>query len=144
MLCGIFYFFKGDRKMQKKKKSLIALAVLVVVVIALAVVYFATREEPVDGSKEITVEMIYDDVDRSVTITTDEEYLRGAMEQENLIAGNDSDYGLYVTEVDGRVADESIQEWWCITQDGDMTSTGVDEVVIADGDHFEFTLTTGW
>lgn len=130
--------------MQKKKTPLIALAVLVVVAIILGVVYFVTREEPVEGGKEITVEIVYDDVDKSVTITTDEEFLRGAMEQENLIAGSDSEWGLYVTEVDGRAADDSIQEWWCITQDGEMTSTGVDEVVIEDGDHFEFTLVTGW
>lgn len=130
--------------MAKNKKSLIALVVLLVVAVALAGVFYATRQEPAQGGKEIEVEIIYDETDKTVTISTDEEYLRGAMEQENLISGSESDWGLYVTEVDGRTADESIQEWWCITQDGEMTSTGVDEVVINDGDHYEFTLITGW
>lgn len=130
--------------MAKNKKSLIALVVLVVAAIALVGVFLATRQAPAEGGKTIEVEIIYDETDKTVTISTDEEYLRGAMEQESLISGTESDYGLYVTEVDGRTADESIQEWWCVTKDGEMTSTGVDEVVISDGDHYEFTLTTGW
>lgn len=130
--------------MAKNKKSLIALVVLVVAAIALVGVFLATRQAPAEGGKTIEVELIYDETDKTVTISTDEEYLRGAMEQESLISGTESDYGLYVTEVDGRTADESVQEWWCVTKDGEMTSTGVDEVVINDGDHYEFTLTTGW
>ena len=130
--------------MAKNKKSVIALVALLVVAVAFVGVWFVTREAPAEGGKTIAVEIVYDDTDKTVTISTDEEYLRGAMEQEGLIGGSESEWGLYVTEVDGRAADESIQEWWCITQDGEMTSTGVDEVVINDGDHYEFTLTTGW
>ncbi|MGM9522426.1 MAG: DUF4430 domain-containing protein [Oscillospiraceae bacterium] len=132
--------------MEKKssKKLIIIVAAVVVIIAAMLCVYFLTREEPVTGSKEISVEIIYDDVDKTVTISTDEEYLRGALEQESLIAGTESEWGLYITEVDGRVADDSKQEWWCITEGGVMTDTGVDATVIEDGDSFELTLTTGW
>ena len=129
---------------QKKRTLVIALAAVLLVAVFLAV-YFITREDPVAGGKEITVEILYDDVDRTVIIETDEEYLRGALEQEGLIAGNESEYGLYITEVDGRAADESAQEWWCITKNGgEQVNTGVDSTVIEDGDKFELTLTTGW
>ena len=76
----------------------------------------------------------------TVTIRSD----LAAMEQEGLIQGTESDFGLYVQTVDGETADESIQQWWCITKEGEMLMTGVDDTVIADGEQYEFTLTTGW
>ena len=50
--------------------------------------------------------------DTTFTIRTDEEYLRGALAQEDLIEGTESEYGLYVLTVDGETADESEQQWW--------------------------------
>ena len=55
-----------------------------------------------------------------------------------------SDYGLYVVTVDGETADEAQQQWWCFTKGGEMLMTGVDDTMIADGDAYEITLTTGW
>ena len=77
-------------------------------------------------------------------IETDAEFLRGAMEQEGLIAGTESEYGLYVLTVNGITADESTQQWWCFTKGGEMVNTGVDTTPITDGDTFEFELKTGW
>ena len=76
--------------------------------------------------------------------SSDLENLRGALEQESLIAGSESDYGLYVVTVDGETADEAQQQWWCFTKSGEMLMTGVDDTMIADGDAYEITLTTGW
>lgn len=81
---------------------------------------------------------------KEFTIATNELTLRKALEQEKLIEGTESDWGLYVLTVDGETADEAQQQWWCLTKDGEMTPTGVDDTVIADGEHYEFTLTTGW
>ena len=53
-------------------------------------------------------------------------------------------YGLYVTKVDGEEADESQQQWWCFSKDGEDLMTGVDDTMIADGDHYDITLKTGW
>lgn len=131
--------------MSKQKKRTLALVLAAVVLVAaFLAVYFITREQPVAGDKTITVEIIYDDVDRSVTIQTDQEYLRGALEQEGLIEGQESEYGIYITAVDGRVADEGAQEWWCITKGGEQVNTGADTTVIEDGDKFELTLMAGW
>ena len=132
--------------MSKQKKRTLALALAAIVLVAaFLAVYFVTREDPVAGGKSITVEIIYDDVDRTVTIDTDQEYLGDALQQEGLIAGEESEYGLYITQVDGRTADESQQEWWCITRDGgQQVNTGADSTVIEDGDKFELTLQTGW
>lgn len=78
------------------------------------------------------------------TITTESLNLRGALEQEALIQGDETEFGLFVKTVDGETADDSQQQWWCFTRDGEMLMTGVDDTEIADGDHYEIVLTTGW
>lgn len=152
--------------MNKKKRGLILGAVLLVVlVLAFIGIYAATRPDPngdaggtgtttssvqntdpsnLVGDKTITVQIVYDDVTKSVTINTDEDYLKGALEQENLIAGSGEGDMFYITAVDGRAADESKQEWWCITKGGEMWMTGCSATAIADGEAYELTLKTGW
>ena len=130
--------------MNKKTKIILSLVALVVVVAVFVGVYFATRPETSAGDKHITVEIVGKDDSRTVELDTDEEYLGPALEQENLISGTESEFGLYVTTVDGYTADESAQEWWCFTKGGETLNTGVDSTTIADGDAFEITLTTGW
>ena len=96
-------------------------------------------------AKTIAVEVVHkDESKKQLEISTDEEYLRGALEQENLIAGEESDYGLFVKTVDGETVDDGNQEWWCFTKDGEMLNTGVDSTPIADGEHYEITFTVGY
>ena len=45
-----------------------------------------------------------------------------------------------ITEVNGRKADNSKQEWWCITKDGEFSDYGVDMLIIQDKDKYELTL----
>lgn len=129
----------------KNKKTLIAVLVLVLLVAVAAVCWFAFAPKAVEGSKTITVDITHKD-GSTVTyeIHTDEEFLRGAMEQESLVAGNESEYGLYILTVDGETVDESNQEWWGYTKSGEMVNYGVDTCPIEDGDHYEFTLNVGW
>lgn len=132
---------------QKKsnKKIWLAAAALVVAVAVVLGIYFVTRPAPQQGGKTITVQVVLLEGEPSdFTIQTDEEYLRGALESIDLIEGSESEYGLFVTTVNGVTVDDSKQQWWCFTQDGEMLMTGVDTTPIADGDHFEITLTEGY
>ena len=132
---------------QKKsnKKIWLAVAALVVAVAVVLGIYFVTRPAPQQGGKTITVQVVLLEGEPSdFTIQTDEEYLRGALESIDLIEGSESEYGLVVTTVNGVTVDDSKQQWWCFTQDGEMLMTGVDTTPIADGDHFEITLTEGY
>ena len=61
-----------------------------------------------------------------------------------MIAGTESEYGLYVLTVDGESVDESQQQWWCITNNGEELTTGVDDTIISDGEQYRSTFTTGW
>ncbi len=97
------------------------------------------------GDKTITVDIVMPDgTTDTVTIKTDAEYLRGALEQDKLVEGEDGPYGLFVKTVNGYTVDDSKQEWWCFTRGGETIFTGVDETPIADGDKFEITMTVGY
>lgn len=131
--------------MQKNKKILIIAAVVLLLIAgALLLIEGSKKPVPIVGSKTITVTVIQEGVeDKVFTIHTDAEFLRGALEQEKLIEGTESQYGLYVTTVDGVTADESLRQWWCLNDgEGNMLDTGVDSTPIADGDAFQFVLST--
>jgi hypothetical protein len=141
-----------DQNKKSLNKKLIAGVVALIAVIAILLgVYLNNRQPTTSGSKTITVS-VFDTVgsteaSNTATITTDEEYLRGVLEQEDSgisISGSESEYGLFVTTVDGVTADDSKQQWWCFTKGGEMLNTGVDSTPIADGDTFEITLTEGY
>lgn len=133
------------QKTGTNKKLLLGVAALAVAIVVLLGIYFATRTPASAGQKNITaVVNTLDGNSISFAITTEEEYLRGAAESIGLIEGSESDYGLFVTSVNGVTADDSKQQWWCVTKGGEMLETGVDTTPIADGDQFEFTLTEGY
>ncbi len=128
----------------KNKKTLIALIVLVVLVIGAFAVWKVNAPQGQTGDKTILVSVVVDTETSDFVIETDAEFLRGALEQAGLVEGTESEYGLYVTTVNGITADESQQQWWCFTRSGGTLETGVDSTPIADGEHYEITLTTGW
>lgn len=132
---------------QKSNKKIIAVVcvVLAVLVAAMALVYHFYGPSAEQGTKKITVDIVFAQGDtKTVKIKTDAEYLRDALEEEDLIKGSESAYGLFVTSVDGVEADSAKEQWWCFTKNGEVLSTGVDTTPIRDGDKFEITLTTGY
>ena len=134
-----------ENQKKSSKKVVWAVVGLVIVAAILAGVYFLFAPKGSAGEKTITVEVVtLDGSDTETTITTDAEFLRGALEQENMIEGTESDYGLFVTTVNGVTADDSKEQWWCFTKGGESLATGVDSTPIADGDAFEITLTEGY
>ncbi len=131
--------------MSAKKRTILMISILVVLVLAVALVWAVNRPQAAGGSKTVVVEVIHGDgTEKSFTLRTDAETLRQACEEQQLIAGRESEYGLYVLTVDGETADESVQQWWCITKGGEEHFFGVDDTVIQDGEQYEFTLKTGW
>lgn len=131
--------------MSKNKKRIIALALLLVLVAAAIFAYVQFGPQAKAGDKTISVTVVHaDSSEKEFEISTDAENLRDALEPEGIIEGSESEYGLFVTTVDGETADDSLQQWWCFTKSGESLMTGVDDTMIADGDSYEITLTTGW
>ncbi len=132
--------------MSKNKKTLIAVIVLIALCAAAFCIWHfcGPAKDAGDGEKQISVTVVHGDGSRKqLTVYTNEQFLRGALE-DNLISGDESQYGLFVTTVDGETADSAKQEWWCFTRSGEMLSTGVDDTPIADGESYEITLTVGY
>ena len=132
---------------QSKKflKPLIACAALAAVIIVMLLVYNQFKPQTHQGSKEITIEVVIpEEESKYFTVKTDAEYLRQALMEANLIKGIDGDYGLFITEVNGRIANDTNQEWWCITKERAQINNGVDTIPIADGDKYEITLMVGF
>lgn len=131
--------------MKKTTKLIIALVVLAALIVGALALYNAYMPEGVAGEKHIDVQIVHSDGSTSaVAIDTQSENLRGALEQEGLVKGDESEYGLFVTEVDGEAADMNNSEWWCFTKGGETLMTGVDDTMILDGDAYEITFTVGW
>ena len=127
-----------------KKERIAVLLLLVLAAVSLAAYQFLSPK-PVEGAKEITVNVDHlAGEDTSFTFTTQAEYLRQALEEQELVAGEESEYGLWVQTVYGETADESKQEWWVYDINGVQAEYGVDSQPIADGDVILFTLHVGW
>ena len=124
--------------MASKKAKIISGVILALLVVAAVLALIFLRPDANLGSKAIEFQVTHSD-GRVVVfpIRTDSENLRGALEQRELIAGDEGPYGLYVTEIDGETADDGQRQWWCFTKDGEMLNTGVDDTMIADGEHYE-------
>lgn len=130
---------------KKNKQILFGVLGLVAAVVVLALIYFNLKPQPKDagGNKTITLTVVYADAStKDFTIKTNEDYLRGALEQEKLIAGDESEWGLYVKTVDGVTADDAAHQYWALYINDDYASTGVDTTPVNDGDHFKLALET--
>ena len=129
----------------KKKALVIALIVLAALVVIAAACYAWFSAKPVAGAKHVTIEVTHIDGTKKVfEHDTDAEYLRGVLEELDIVEGEDNVYGLWITGIDGYTANADNQEWWGFTKDGEYVETGAEMTPVYDGDHFEFTLNVGY
>lgn len=128
------------------KKSLI---IVIALVLALGLVFaYQTflSPESVEGAKEVEIQVINEkeDVDKTFTYNTDDEYLIDLLENNKDEIGvtlTDSDFGKMVTAMMDYEAKESEQEFWQIQVNGKDAETGVAEIPLTDGDKYKFELT---
>lgn len=92
-----------------------------------------------EGAKTVTVDLRVKEHSITFTIHTDAETLGAALLENNLIEGEDSQYGLYIKKVNGILADyDRDGSYWGFYQNGEYMMTGVDSTPISGGEHFEF------
>ena len=127
----------------KNKKVLFAVIALVAVVGLMLGVWFATRPQTQEGSKEITVQVVHKDgSEKTVTYCTDEEYLDKVLLAEQLITGYEDQYGLVVETVDGERADwQQDNAYWAIYIGEEAATTGISGVVVTDGAAYKLVYT---
>ena len=117
------------------KKTVIAIIALVAVVGIFLGVYFLTRPEIQQGSKEITVVVVHKDgTEKTFTYRTDEEYLDKVLIAEGLMEGHEDQYGLVIDKVDGEAAIwETDNAYWSLYIGGEYATTGISATPVYDG-----------
>ena len=72
-------------------------------------------------------------------IHTDKETVGQALQELNLIAGENSEYGLYVKTVNGITADyDTDKVYWAFYVNGTYATSGVDTTPVKEGDKYSF------
>lgn len=93
-----------------------------------------------EGSTQFTFTVV--DQDGSETefeIHTDKETVGEALQELDLIAGEESEYGLLVKTVNGITADyDKDGVYWAFYIDDEYAQTGVDSTEINEGSHYSF------
>ena len=129
---------------KSNKKVILGVAALVLVIAVLAIMYGVFRAKPVEGSKEITIEVINQAQESTLyELKTDAEYLREAMDEAKGLefSGSDSQYGLTVETINGETTDFNNGSYWSFYVNGDYCNYGVDSQPDYDVDAFQIVYT---
>ena len=96
------------------------------------------------GAAEIKVEVKAEDKSVILTLHTDKDTLGAALQENGLVPGDESEFGLYIKFVIGMEADyDKDGTYWSLSKDGESLMTGADSTPITDGEHYELTRTAG-
>lgn len=89
-------------------------------------------------TKHITLTVTYEDGSSdSYEIDTEADYLKDAIDTTVELGGEESDYGFYITSVNGVEADyDADGAYWAIYVNDEYGSYGVDSQPVTDGDSF--------
>ena len=97
----------------------------------------------VKKSVTITVDVVHGNGEtKTFTITTQETTLRGALDQENLIQGEEGAFGLYIKVVDGETADyDTDGAYWALYEGDAYAMNSADKTEISDGAKYKLVYT---
>lgn len=132
-----------EEKKKFNKKALIGVGILVALIAIFLIIFSIFREKPVEGSKEITIEVINKAAESTIyELKTDAMYLRQAMEEaeeEGLtFSGTESEYGMMVDTVNGEKADYSVDaSYWSFYVNETYCNYGIDSQPVENGDAFK-------
>lgn len=136
--------------MKNTIKNKLALMLVIVMMISLASCdYFIRKDLPEiwqdatyvqdtelgEGSKTLVVRVEVEENTVTFTIHTDAETVGEALLAHGIIAGEESQYGLYIKQVNGMTADYDIdQTYWAFYINGEYGMTGVDTTPISESE----------
>jgi len=130
-----------------KNKKLLGVGLFIALIAILAVVFLNFREKPVEGSKEITIEVVNKAGESTMyDLKTDAEYLEQAMEEAKAkgltFEGTETEYGLTISAINGETADFNVDNaYWSFYVNDDYCNYGVSEQPVKDGDAFRIVYT---
>ena len=130
----------------KNNKKIIAGVIALIAAVAIFFgLYMKFRPQAQAGSKNITIEVIDDKAASTMyEVATDAEYLSEAFaDADGLeVLGDESEYGLTITAVNGLAADFNVDSaYWSSMVNGEYGQYGAHSQVVADGDVFQLIYT---
>lgn len=155
---------KGDQKSMKKRSNMKPLSSILCMMLIMAMALFtvgcnsnsnsdgatATESATVsadsnvlgEGQTAFTFTVVDKDGNETeFEIHTDKETVGEALLEQNLIAGEDGEYGLYVKTVNGITADyDTDGVYWAFYVNGEYASSGVDTTPVTEGDNYSFKI----
>lgn len=131
---------------RKKLSPLLGGCAAIAVLALLLVIYNFTRPVPMAGTKNITIDVVYDNgMKEHYQVTTEAHFLLEAI---NSIPGlevegtQSEEFGLMVTVINGKEADyQKDHAYWSLLLEGEPCSYGVSQQPIKDGEHYSFQYT---
>lgn len=132
-----------------KKTVITKLSILLVIFMAISLASCTQKDPWADaihtadtelgeGTKTVTVELTVGANKVKFTIHTEAETLAQALLENDLVEGEDSQYGIYIKKVNGILADYNVDgSYWGFYKNGEYLMSGADSTQISDGDCYE-------
>ncbi|MGI6359407.1 MAG: DUF4430 domain-containing protein [Bacillota bacterium] len=120
--------------------------ILVVALIAALGVYYFTRPVGDENLKEfqLTIVSERDDFEETKAYQAENEFLGDFLVEQEIVEYQESQFGRFITGVQGMMADDEQQYWWSIEVDGEQATVGMDELVLEEGKTYSLTLRKGY
>ena len=121
------------------------LSLILALILVFALAACGAKEEP--AAEAASFKVVVTDLEGSETTfeyTSSAASVGEALAAEGLIAGHDTEYGLYIDTVNGITADwDNDQTYWAFYINGEYAATGIDGTEITAGTTYGLTLTKG-
>ena len=120
-------------------KRILSLTLVLLMLLA-SFMLFSCNDNEEETEKTFTFTVVHNNgEEKSFTITSTKKTVGEALIDEGLIAGEDSQYGLYVKTVDGETLDyDTDGKYWAFYANGEYAMAGVDTTNIVDGAAYSF------
>ena len=118
------------------KKLIAAVLALVLVIAALVGVYLGTRPEAVEGQKNVTLVIVYEDgTEKKLEYATTCEYLSELLLEKELVTGYASEeYGFTIESVDGITLDWTTDgAYWALYEGEEYATESAAGIVLTEG-----------
>jgi len=129
----------------KNKKAIFAALALGLVIALMAGLYLSTRPQAVEGSKQVTVQIVHKDgTQKNLEFGTDHEYLADLLLEKELVTGYASEeYGFTIESVDGVTADWAADgAYWALYEGEEYATTSAAGIVLTDGGIYKLVYET--
>lgn len=96
-----------------------------------------------EGAHSVLVEVKIGDRSVTLTVKSDKDNLADMLTENELVEGDNGEYGLYIKKVNGVSADYDIDgAYWGLNKNGEPTPVGASDITVTDGEHYELVYTS--